>query len=127
MQARLNWFDFKAATLGALLMSTIVGLVNSGHGLPAALLAALKQGAYTFFIAGLIMQFCRWLAARKMTAGRAVALATLLPSFITVVLVYSLHSYKGTAEPFWSTVPVVVLGLTSFFLVSRKSLNSSLT
>ena len=114
-----QWFDLKAAILGALLMATLVGLVNSGHGLQPALTAAGKQAAYTFFVAGFIMQLCRWLAGRRLEPAQAVMLATLLPSAITVVLVFALHSYKGTPEPVLSTIPVALLGLVSFFLVSR--------
>ena len=113
-------FDLKTAILGALLMATLVGLVNSGYGMAPALTAAAKQAAYTFFVAGFIMQWCRWLALRNLAPVHAVTLATLLPTLITVVLVYNLHSFKGTPEPFWSTVPVVVLCLVSFFLVSRQ-------
>jgi ABC-type transport system involved in cytochrome c biogenesis permease subunit len=115
-----QWFDIKSAILGALLMSTLVGLVNAGHGLLPALTAAAKQGAYTFFVAGFIMQFCRWLAQRPMRAGAAVATATLLPTVITVVAVYALHSFRGTPEPVLSTIPVVILCLGAFYLVSRK-------
>ncbi|MCX2980930.1 hypothetical protein EYC98_08640 [Halieaceae bacterium IMCC14734] len=117
---RRQWFDIKSAILGALLMSTLVGLVNAGHGPLAALTAAGKQAAYTFFVAGFIMQFCRWLAQQPMRAGAAIATATLLPTVITVVAVYTLHSFKGTPEPVLSTIPVVVLCLGAFFLVARN-------
>jgi len=116
----LQWFDLKSAIFGAIIMGVIVGLINSGHGLLPALTAAAKQAGYTFFVAGLIMQHCRWLAARKLAPAQAIALATLLPTIITVALVYTLHSFKGTPEPFWSTVPVAILGLVSFFLMSRN-------
>ena len=115
-----QWFDIKTAILGALLMSTLVGLVNAGHGPLPALTAAAKQGAYTFFVAGFITQLCRWLAQRPMRAGAAIAIATLLPTVITVVAVYTLHSFKGTPEPILSTIPVVLLCLGGFFLVARK-------
>jgi hypothetical protein len=115
-----QWFDLKSAILGALVMATAVGLVNSGYGMAPALTAAAKQAAYTFFVAGFILQWCRWLALRNLAPVYAVILATLLPTLITVLMVYTLHSYKGTPEPFWSTVPVVVLCLVSFFLVSRQ-------
>ena len=101
-------------------MATIVGLINSAHGVLPALTAACKQGAYTFFFAGLIMQHCRWLALFKLPSWLAIAIATLWPTLVTVVLVYTLHSYKGTPEPEWSSVPPALLGGLSFFLVSRK-------
>ena len=103
-------------------MSTIVGLVNASHRMTPALTAAGKQALYTFFFAGVIMQLCRWLAARDVPGPLAVAVATLVPTLITLLLVYQVHSYKGTPEPVLSTIPPVLLGLVSFFLVSRKLL-----
>ena len=116
----LKWFDIRSAILGALLMGSIVGAVNSGHGLWPALTAALKQSAYTFFIAGFIMQLCRWLAARDLPGRVAIANATLSPTALTVFIVYNMHSLKGTPEPLWSTLPVVVISLLAFGLVSRN-------
>jgi hypothetical protein len=121
MPARLlQWFDLKSAIIGALLMGTIVGLINSAHGVQPALAAAVRQGTYTFFFAGLIMQHCRWLATFRLRAWLAISVATLWPTIVTVVLVYSMHRFRGTAEPEWSAVPPAVLGGLSFFLVSRK-------
>jgi hypothetical protein len=116
----LLWFDIKSGLIGAFVMGSLVGLINSAHGLAPALTAAAKQGAYTFFFAGLIMQHCRWLAARNLQPYAAIALATLWPTLVTIVLVYTLHSFKGTPEPVWSSVPPGVLGCLSFFLVSRQ-------
>lgn len=116
----LNWFDLKSAIIGTLMMGTAIGLINSAHGLSPALTAAGKQGAYTFFFAGLIMQFCRWLAARPVSTPAAIAMATFIPTLITLVLVFTLHSFRGTPEPVLSTLPPVSIGLISFFLVSRK-------
>jgi len=112
-------FDLKSAVIGSALMSIIVGLVNAGHGLTPALTAAGKQALYTFFVAGFIMQLCRWLAGRDLPPVKAIFSATLLPTLLTVFLVYNLHSLKGTPEPLWSTLPVAVICLVSFFLVSR--------
>ena len=114
-----EWFDLKSAILGALLLGAVVGAINSAHGLAPALTAALKQSAYTFFVAGFVVQFCRWLAGRYLSGPAAIINATLVPTALTVFFVYNLHSFKGTPEPFWSTLPVVVLSLVSFFLVSR--------
>ena len=120
MPARLlQWFDLKSAIIGAVLMASIIGLINSGHGVMLALTAAGKQGAYTFFFAGLIMQHCRWLATFRLRPWLAIAIATIWPTMVTVVLVYTLHSFKGTPEPEWSSVPPGVLGGLSFFLISR--------
>ena len=115
-----GWFDLKSAILGALLMSSLVFAVNYGHGMVPALIAAGKQVAYTFFVAGFIMQFCRFLAVRGDSDAAARINATLTPTVITVVMVYILHSFRGTPEPVLSTLPVAVLSLLAFFFVSRK-------
>jgi hypothetical protein len=115
-----DWFDVKSAILGAILMGTAVGAINSGHGFGPALIAAAKQSAYTFFVAGFIMQLSRWLAMRDQPPAVAISLAVFVPTSLTAVLVFILHSMKGTPEPLWSTVPVVSFGLIAFFLVSRK-------
>lgn len=119
-QRLLLWFDIKSGLIGAAVMSFLIGVINSAHGWVPALTAAAKQGVYTFFFAGLIMQHCRWLAARELRPHAAIALASLWPTLVTVVLVYTLHSFKGTPEPVWSSVPPGVIGLISFFLVSRQ-------
>ncbi len=124
-QRLLLWFDIKSGLIGAFVMGSLVGLINSAHGLAPALTAAAKQGGYTFFFAGLIMQHCRWLAVRDLPRWPAVALATLWPTLVTVVLVYTLHSFKGTPEPVWSSVPPAVLGFISFFVVSRQVISEA--
>ena len=116
----LQWFDLRSAILGALLMSCLVAGINSGHGMLPAFTAALKQATYTFFVAGFIVQLCRWLAARELPGWVAVSNATLSPTLLTVVMVYSMHNFKGTPEPFWSTLPVVIISLVTFLLVSRS-------
>lgn len=120
MKSPAQWFDIKSAVLGALLMGGVVGLVNVGHGLDLAMIAAAKQAGYTFFVAGFIMQFCRWIAGRIERPNKAIAAATLIPTVITVVAVYALHSYKGTPEPELSTIPVVILCLLAFFTTARN-------
>jgi hypothetical protein len=114
-----SWFDLKSAILGALLLGGVVGAINSGHGFLPALTAALKQSAYTFFVAGFVVQFCRWLAGNYLSGAAAIFNATLVPTVLTVFFVYQLHSFKGTPEPFWSTLPVVILSLVSFLVISR--------
>lgn len=122
MKSPVPWFDFPTACLGALVMGALVGGVNAGHGLQPALSAAFKQGVYTFFVAGLVVQFCRWLAARKVPVAAAASMAVTLPTLVTVVLVFTLHSIKGTPEPVNSTIPVVLMSLISFSLFTWQTL-----
>ena len=122
MKTSPPWFDLPIACLGALVMGGLVGWVNAEHGLEAAGTAALKQGVYTFFVAGLVVQLCRWLAARDVPLAMAISLAVTVPTMLTVMLVYTLHSAKGTPEPLNSTVPVVVMSLISFSFFTWRTL-----
>jgi hypothetical protein len=121
MKSPFSWFDLPSACLGALIMGGLVGFVNAGHGVQAALIAASKQGFYTFFVAGFIIQFSKWLAARPLSPPAAVSLGVLVPTALTVIMVYTLHSLKGTPEPLYSTIPVVVMSLVSFFYFSFRT------
>ena len=60
-----SWFDPRAGLAGALVMGSLVALINVSHGPVAAATSAGKQAVYTFFFGGLIMQVCARLAARS--------------------------------------------------------------
>ncbi len=116
-----SWFDVRAAILGALLMSSIVALVNSPHGASAMATSGAKQFVYTFFFAGLIMRFCTWLAERPGPRARIVATAIVVPSLITVVLIYFVHSLRGTPSPIASTAAVATIAIPSFTMWSFRT------
>jgi hypothetical protein len=107
-------FDFNSGVIAALLMGGIVGWINFSHGLVPASTAALKQGAYTFLMGGLIVRFCRALASMSGPGWLVFATATLLPSLVTIGATFFVHSLKGTPEPVASTIPVAVMSLPSF-------------
>ena len=118
MPMLLRWFDWKSACGGALLMSSLVLLINLDHGWEPALFAAGRQGLYTFFVAGLIVQFCRFLANRPLPRTVAVIVACLIPLILTVTMVYLMHFYRNTPEPLLSTLPVAILSFVAFLGVS---------
>src|SRR5687767_6227583 len=89
-------FDVRSGLFGAAIMSSLVWWINSSHGVWPATTAALKQAAYTFVFGGLIMRLCSRLAQGKGSTSLRIALATLVPSAITIALVYAVHSLKGT-------------------------------
>ena len=107
-------FDFNSGVIAALLMGGIVGWINFSHGLVPASTAALKQGAYTFLMGGLIVRFCKALAGLDGPGRLVFATATLVPSCVTIGATFLVHSLKGTPEPVASTVPVAVMSLPSF-------------
>jgi len=105
--------DLRIGFAGGIVMGIIVFVINYRHtGLvEGALTAALKQGIYTFFFGGLIMKLCESIAVRLDPAFLALALAMLIPSFLSLGLTYGVHSLKGTPMPLESTVP------TAFFVI----------
>lgn len=109
-----DFFDLRSGAIGAAIMSGLVWCINASHGAGPASIAALKQAAYTFLFGGLIMRLCEALARRRGTQLLRVAVATLVPSLVTIVLVYALHSARGTPEPLLSTIPASVLAPPSF-------------
>ena len=116
-----SWFDPRAGALGALLMASLVALINASHGPLAAATSAGKQAVYTFFFGGLILRFCERLAKRPGSRARVLALAVAIPSIITICLIYLVHSLRGTPEPLFSTAGVAAIGVPSFILWSRKT------
>ena len=55
----------------------------------------------------------------------AIAVATLSVSLVTIVLVYIVHSMKGTPRPFESTLPTIIMAPPGFMaLAIRKRLKN---
>lgn len=122
MQKLLSVFDIKAAVLGSFIMSVIVAWINLGHGGDAAISSGIRQGLYTFFVAGLSAQLCRNLTNSSIHKAAAIVKAVLIPTILTVTLVYIMHSTRGTPEPFYSSIPVAILSLISFSIIALHTL-----
>jgi len=119
-----RYIDYSAAWKAALALGTIVWCINLSHGAIAALPAALKQACYTFFVAGFIIRLCERIASTPSPAFISLTGATVVPSLIAIGLTFLVHSLRGTPEPFYSTVPTMILAPVSFFAwgyQSRKS------
>jgi len=120
MAAVVGWktvtevLDVRSGLVGATLLGAIVWLINSGHGALGASTAALKQFAYTFLMGGLIMRLCTRLALVPGRNARALALAVVVPSLVTVSATFLVHSLRGTPEPLLSTVPAAILSPLGF-------------
>jgi len=115
-----RYIDYRMAWLGAAGMGLIVWLVNLSHGIQAALVAASKQAAYTFFFAGLVTRTCERLAVTYRDPKAAYPLAILIPSAMAIGMTYIVHSLKGTPEPFLSTLPTILLAPPAFLWWGRK-------
>ena len=122
MQKLLSVFDIKAAVLGSSIMGIIVAWINLGHGGDAAISSGIRQAIYTFVVAGLSAQLCRNLTNSSIHKGAAIVKAVLIPTILTVTLVYIMHSTRGTPEPFYSSIPVAILSLVSFSIIALHTL-----
>lgn len=103
-------------------MAALVFWINANHGYGPASIAAAKQAAYTFLMAGTNLKLAENLAIRIKPLFWSYLLAILTPSIITGLATYLVHSLKGTPEPFASTVPTLILGPPSIaiFVYQKK-------
>jgi len=120
----LRHVDVSNAWKAALFLGLIVYAINFSHGALAALPAALKQATYTFFVAGFILRLCEKLSVHPSLGNAALPLAVLIPSSIAIGLTYLMHSLKGTPEPFYSTVPTILMSFPSFAVWAWRSKKS---
>lgn len=116
-----RYIDYRSAFVTALLLGGIVWTINLSHGPLAALPAALKQAAYSFFAAGFIVRLCERLSVGVSRHRLAIALAVIVPSGVAVGLTFLVHSLRGTPEPLQSTIPTMLIGPPSFFWWARRT------
>jgi len=103
-----RYIDFKMGSFGAVVMATIVFYVNySGTNELQSMVAASKQGLYTFFFGGYLMKGCEYIATHVKKQVWAIVLSVIIPSTLTLLLTYSLHNLKGTPKPLESTLPTL--------------------
>jgi hypothetical protein len=121
-----RFFDSKMGFAGAFVMGTIVYFINSSYGFYPALIAGMKQGVYTFFMASINMKICENIAIRYKNANLSIFLAVLVGSLMTIGGTFIVHSLKGTPEPLYSTIPTMILSppmLLYWAVRKRKQLN----
>lgn len=106
--------DVRSGLVGGGLLAAIVWWINLPHGVTGATTAGLKQFAYTFLMGALIMRLCTRLALSGGPGPRALLLAVLVPSSITIGATFLVHSMRGTPEPVLSTLPAAVLSPPAF-------------
>ena len=120
------FFDSKMGFAGAFIMGGIVFWINFSHGFYPGLIAGLKQAVYTFFMASINMKICENIAIRYKNVRISIFLAVLIASIITIGATFIVHSIKGTPEPFYSTIPTIILSpptLLYWALRKRKQLH----
>jgi len=120
--------DVRMGVAGAVVMGLIVFFVNyyKTDWVWGSSTAAMKQAAFTFIFGGIFMKGCENLAVSVHKRFLAIFLAILIPSTVSVLLVYGLHSIRGTPEPFYSTLPTVFLIIPStavWAILKRRAIN----
>lgn len=115
-----KFINYKMGAIAALFMGGIVGIINSDHGYFWATIAGLKQAIYTFLFGGLLIKILETIVIRYKNPWAAIILAAIIPSVITIILVYLVHSFKGTPKPFESTIPTIILAPTGFLYLAYK-------
>ena len=106
-----KFIDYKIGIAGAVVMGGIVFGINysSAHGLAGPLTAALKQGSYTFLLGGTFMKGCEYLATNIRKRTLAIMASAVIPSVLTLLLTYGMHTLKGTPKPLESTIPTLII------------------
>lgn len=126
-----RFFDFKVGIAGGIVMGLVVFFINyfETYELSGSITAAVKQGAYTFLFGGSIMKLCETIALKMNPRWVALGLAMLIPSTVSLLLTYGLHSLKGTPLPFESTIPTAVFVIPSTFVwgyLKRKTIDNKI-
>lgn len=91
------------------LAGVAVGLMNSGKGIEYAFSSGGKEFAKCLALGTFNMSICRKLANSIENKAKAYALATIIPTIISIGGTYAIHAYiKGTPYPVRSTAPAAI-------------------
>lgn len=114
-------FDAKMGGIGFIFMGSAVFLINFKYGINVALIAALKQGLYTFFVGGITIRLCENISTYYKNKVFSVSVSIAVSSILAIASTYFVHSLKGTPAPFESTIPTIIgAPLTYAYWAIRK-------
>lgn len=116
----LDFFNYKLSLVGAFVMGSMVFYINIRHGYLPAGIAASKQILYTFFIGGMVLKVLDAQLKWHKSNFPGILWSVLITTLLTTLLVYTVHSLKGTPEPFFSTVPTIFLAPIGFTSVALQ-------
>ena len=118
----LGFIDLKMGIKMAIVMGALVFIINYylSMDLTYSIVAMLKQGLYTFFLGGTVLKLCEHIVNLISSKGIAVVAATVIPSVLTIALVFGVHTLKGTPRPFESTLPTLLVVPGTIFWAFRK-------
>jgi len=101
--------DYKKGALFAVIAGLAVGAINAREGIEYAVSSGTKEGAKCLLIGTVNLSICRKLATSIENKVKAIALATVVPTLLSVGLTYGVHAYvKGTPYPVKSTAPTAL-------------------
>ncbi len=102
-----KFIDYRMSIYGAFVMGGVIFGINyfSTKDISGSTTAALKQGSYTFLFGGILMKGCELLATRIKKLPVALVASVLIPSIVTLLLTFGMHTLKGTPRPLASTLP----------------------
>ena len=101
-------------------MGSIVFFINWDAGITMALMASLKQAAYTFLFGGMVIKLCEHLALR-FPKYLSLLIATIIPATVAIIATYLVHQFKGTPKPFDSTIPTIILSIPGFLFIGYRT------
>ena len=104
-------------------MGSAVYYVNSNYGFQLSIIAAMKQFTYSFFLSGFLAKMAENITVSIKDKRKAIMTAVVSISLFTSIMVYILHSFKGTPEPFYSSIPTIVTSPFALFYVALKKRN----
>jgi predicted PurR-regulated permease PerM len=113
--------NYGMAFAGAGFLGVTVFVINYPHGVPMALVAAVKQAIYTFFAAGFITRNSERLAVKLNNRWLSLLLSIIVSTCIAVGLTYLVHSLRGTAQPLQSTIPTMITAPLAFIIVGWQA------
>jgi len=125
-----KFIDYRMGIAGAVVMASVVFGINyyGTHDTWGATTAALKQGTYTFFFGGVIMKMSERFATEVHRRTIALIAACVIPSLVSLLLTFGVHSLKGTPKPLQSTIPTAIFVIPSTAVwgtMSRKKREAS--
>lgn len=115
-----KFINLKVGLIGALVMGGIVFLVNMKHGWFLSSTAALKQGLYTFLFGGIIVRLLEYLLIKIKNPYLSIPISVIFISAFTSMLVFLVHSLKGTPEPLLSTYPTILMAPPGFLFLAIR-------
>ena len=105
--------------LGAIGTASWVYWLNSGHGFEQAIWAAAKQFFYTILVGGSLTRIAeRVCVSAVLSRFQQYALAMIIPTGITFVLLSIVHFLRGTPEPMRTIVYTTLLAPPAFLFVA---------